>query len=58
MLVQVYRDNYINTSAWVLRCSFNLDGQCEKPQDVERVTLSDFHAFLYIAGNNLIKRKS
>ena len=34
----VYRDNYINTSAWVLRCSFNLDGQCEKPQDVERAT--------------------
>ena len=58
MFVLVYRDNYINTSAWVLRCSFNIIGQCEKPQNVERVTLSDFHAFLYIAVNNLIKRKS
>lgn len=29
MGIIVYRDNYINASAWVLRCSFYWTGQCE-----------------------------
>ncbi len=45
------RDNYINSSAWVSRCSFNYFGQCEKPQSVGRATGTDLHAFLYSSIN-------
>lgn len=40
-------DYYINTLAWGSRCSFNLEGQCEKPQDVERATGRISTSFLY-----------
>lgn len=43
-----YRENYINSSAWVLRCSFNYFGQCEKPQSVGRVTGTDLPRFFCI----------
>lgn len=48
-----YRDDCINTSAWVSRCSFNYFGQCEKPQSVGRATGTDLHAFFCIVSGSL-----
>ena len=51
-VVQAWRDNYISTSAWVLRCSFLHHRAMRRPLNVERVTLSDFHAFLFYSHNH------
>jgi len=44
----VYRDCYINSSAWVLRCSFLTGWANARASSGGTSKMSDFHAFLFI----------
>lgn len=40
------------------RCSFRLDGQCEKPQEVGRATVQSLHVFfVYVQFSEAVTEK-